>query len=81
VRISSLCWTHAPWRTRMPSKSDAHQWVDESMRPNGRSWQHGVRFVCTRCGIERRKTEEGRDRFYLRGKKVELTVACIGGVR
>ena len=64
---------------KMP-KSE-HAMVDESMLPGGRSWQHGVRFICTRCKLERRKVKDGRDLFYLRGKRADSNVACIGGVK
>jgi hypothetical protein len=58
-------------------KASEHEWQDDGLRVGGRTWQQGVRFVCTRCGLERRKIEEGQDRYYLRGARVKGDVACL----
>ena len=58
-------------------KPGEHNFVDDGLRVGGRAWQHGMRFVCTICTLERRKVEEGQDKFFLRGKRVKGTEACL----
>ncbi len=43
------------------SKGD-HTWRDDALRPDGRAWMAGIRFVCENgCGVERRVVGTGRD--------------------
>ena len=54
-----------------------HAWQDDALRPEGRSWQAGVRFVCRNgCGVERRvifvgEHSEHSARFVQDGKLVK----------
>jgi hypothetical protein len=80
---------------RSPDSPDsprlAHRWVDEGLSANGRAWQAGVRFTCSRCGLEKR-TDHGvpqhvndaqKRPIYFRNRKRVTTgePPCIGGVR
>ena len=56
---------------------DEHNWVDDATLRDGRSWQIGVRFLCTRCGTERRKFDEGGFFIPKGGKRTNQTPTCL----
>ena len=36
-----------------------HVWQDDALRPGGRAWMAGVRFVCAQCPTEKRVMRTG----------------------
>lgn len=56
------------------AKRSEHAWQDDALRPEGRAWVAGVRFVCGNgCGVERRvihvgEKEEKASRYIVDGK-------------
>lgn len=64
------------WKAWTMAKSD-HSWQDDALRPDGRAWMSGIRFVCRNgCGVERRVVLVGEhgetaSRFVLGGAMVK----------
>ena len=59
------------------AKRSEHAWQDDALRPEGRAWIAGVRFVCRNgCGVERRvvmvgEKEEKASRYIIAGALVK----------
>jgi len=63
-----------------PAKTKDHDWQDDALSPKGRAWMAGVRFVCRRCKVERRRINDGDDSRYFdkSGRMVRQLPACAG---